>query len=81
MKAFWIITTLVVTSSPATAFAQNSLASAEKTIPGGTLALASYVALWFLLLGYVLLMTIRLAGLSREINTLEKRIDDMFGDD
>lgn len=68
---------ILVTLTPHLLWAQESLASQEKTIPGGTLAMAAYVALWFLLLGYFVVMTLRLRSLREDVRQLDKRIDEL----
>ena len=60
------------------AWAQESIAASEKTMPGGTLALISYIVLWFLLLGYFVVLTTRLRKIKSDTRVLEKRIDDLF---
>ncbi len=62
------------------AWAQESIAASEKSIPGGTLALISYIVLWFMLLGYFVVLTTRLHKIKSDTQVLEKRIDDLFNE-
>ena len=60
------------------AWAQESIAAGEKTMPGGDLAMISYIVLWFMLLGYFVVLTTRLRKIKSDTGILEKRIDDLF---
>ena len=68
----------VITMMPHLVWAQDSLASQEKSIPGGTLALAAYLVLWFMLLAYFVVLTTRLRKMRQDVKTLEKRVDELF---
>lgn len=69
--------TLVILLIASPGFAQN-LAAQEKTVPGGTLMLAAYIALWALILGYVVVLSRRQSALDDDIEALKRRIDDLF---
>ena len=78
MKRVLIYTTMLWISFSSQAWAQESIAAQEKTIPGGTLAMIAYILLWFLLLGYFVLLTTRLQSIKKGIKDLDARIDDLF---
>jgi CcmD family protein len=63
---------------PAVAVAQEDVAKAaqETSIPGGQLAVISYIVLWVLLMGYVLKLALQQKSLEGEIEELEQRIED-----
>lgn len=71
--SFFVLLTLC--STPA--FAQN-VAAQERTIPGGTLMVVSYIALWGLILGFVAILGLRQRAVEEDLKELEKRIDDAF---
>ncbi len=60
------------------AWAQESIAASEKTMTGGSLALISYIVLWFMLLAYFVVLTVRLNQVKTDNRVLAKRIDDLF---
>jgi len=62
---------------PVTANAQESVASAEKTIPGGTLMLVAYLLFVAMMLGYLALLSYRQRRLDHDIDGLEKRLDEL----
>lgn len=76
MRTFLLIS-IFVTLYPTLAFAQESVASQEKTIPGGTLALATYILFVAFMLGYLALLSFRQRRLDRDISTLENRLDEL----
>ena len=59
------------------AFAQGSVASQEKTIPGGTLLVIAYILFTVMVLGYLALLSFRQRALDRDIAGLEKRLDEL----
>ena len=73
----------VLTSLPTVLLAQGgelSKAARETTVPGGTLALVSYMALWAMLFGYVVYLARQQAQLDTSLEELEGRIDEVFGE-
>lgn len=67
---------------PTLAMAQTpggSLASQEREVTGGDLALISYVALWVLVLGVVLVVFLRQRRLNQELGNLERKLDRLAG--
>jgi hypothetical protein len=58
----------------------ESKASQERTIPGGTLAIASYILFWLMTLGFVGVTARRQSALADELETLERRMDRVLGD-
>lgn len=66
---------------PSLATAQGSLASQEASVPGGTLMMISYLILWLMVGGYAFLIARRQRRLQGEIEGLDARIDEVFGDD
>ncbi|QDG53207.1 CcmD family protein [Persicimonas caeni] len=65
------------------AFAQGgagSLAGQETSIPGGTLALAAYIALWILIFGFLMITMRRQRAIDNELTELERRMDEVFDD-
>lgn len=76
---FWSSFVLLL---PALAVAQTpggSLAANEREITGGDLALLSYVALWVLVLGVVLVVFVRQMRLNQELGNLERKLDKLAG--
>lgn len=70
--------------SPALAVAQQaggSLASQERQITGGDLALISYIVLWVLVLGVILVVFLRQKKLNAELESLERKLDEHLGVD
>lgn len=59
---------------------QTSLASQERTLPGGTLALAAYIVLWVLVFGFIFVVMRRQRALNRELESLEQRMDEVVAD-
>jgi CcmD family protein len=59
----------------------TSLAAQETTVPGGTLLMIAYIALWLLFSGYLFLIMRRQKALSRDLESLERRIDEALGVD
>jgi hypothetical protein len=68
----------VVVLVPASAWAQASEAAGETTIPGGTLAVVSYMAFWVMLMGFAGYLGWRQKRLSGELETLEHRFDQLL---
>ncbi|MGM0559403.1 MAG: hypothetical protein ACQEVA_23670, partial [Myxococcota bacterium] len=58
----------------------ESKASQERTIPGGTLAVMSYILLWLMTLGFVGFTAKRQSALAEELETLERRMDSVLGE-
>lgn len=56
-----------------------SLASQETTVPGGVLLITAYIVLWLLLFGYLAFIMRRQQTLSKDLESLEKRIDEVLG--
>jgi len=69
------LTIMVLARSPAWA---DNVAAAEKTVPGGTLMMAAYIALWVMILGYVAVLSRRQNALDDDVEALKKRLDDIF---
>ncbi len=59
---------------------ESSLASQERTLPGGMLALVAYLVLWGLIFGLVWMSLRRQGKLNAEIAALERRMDQVFED-
>lgn len=57
----------------------TSRASQERTLPGGTLAVISYIVLWLMTLAFVGLTARRQSELADELETLEGRMDEVLG--
>lgn len=72
-----VATNVAVLIASTSAFAQESLASQEKTVPGGTLMLVAYLVFVAMMLGYLALLSFRQRRLSRDIDGLEKRLDEL----
>ena len=62
---------------PSQAFAQT-VASAEDSVPGGTLMLVAYLGLWALIIGFLIVLSRRQASLDADIAILEKRLDELL---
>lgn len=71
--------TMFVTLHASPLLAQTSLASQEKTIPGGTLTLTAYIVFVAGMMGYLALLSWRQRRLDRDIEGLEKRLDELAG--
>lgn len=78
MKRILLYTSIFLITFSTQAWAQDSIAAQEKSIPGGTLAMIAYILLWFLLLGYFVLLTTRLQSIKKGIKQLDARIDALF---
>ncbi len=65
---------------PLNVWAQNTAAQ-ETTVPGGTLMLASYIALWLLIVAFLVVLSRRQSQVDNDLETLQKRIDDLLGVD
>jgi CcmD family protein len=57
---------------------QSSVASQERTLPGGVLASATYILLWVCIFGFVFAILRRQRRLDAEIEALERRMDQVF---
>lgn len=66
-------------SAATTSSTAESKASKERTIPGGTLALISYIVLWLMTMAFIGVTVKRQSELARELETLEGRMDDVLG--
>lgn len=66
-------------AAPAHAQEAGSLAAREATVPGGTLLIIAYVALWLLVFGYMAMIMRRQHALSRDLQNLERRMDEVLG--
>ena len=64
--------------SPAT---RRTLPTRETTIPGGWLVVITYLLLWLMFGGYLVWVILRQRRLRREIDALERRIDEVLVDD
>jgi hypothetical protein len=64
-------------SLPAVVSAQESVASQETNIPGGTLMLIAYIVFTAMMLGYLALLSFRQRRLDDDIDELEKRLDEL----
>lgn len=64
--------------TPGMALAQGSVAAQEVTIPGGALVLVAYMTLWVLFGGYLSLILRKQKQVQRDIEALERRIDEVF---
>jgi hypothetical protein len=64
-------------SVPFAASAQQSVASQETSIPGGTLMVIAYVVFTTMMLGYLALLSWRQRRLDEDIEELEKRLDEL----
>ena len=81
MKPLAILLLLSLQLIALPAWAKGGIAAAEKTVPGGILAMVSYVVLWFMLLAYFVVLTVRLSKVRSDIKGLEGRIDGLFEDE
>lgn len=79
MNARTAVAILLVTAHPTAAWAQQSTASQETTVTGGTLMVITYFAFVALMMGYMALLSYRQRKLDRDIAALEKRLDDLAG--
>lgn len=59
---------------------QESKASQERTIPGGTLAVISYILLWLMTMAFIGVTARRQSQLGDELEALERRMDRVVGD-
>lgn len=69
--------TLLLLLTPAWAFAQENIAAQETTITGGDLMLASYLALWLLIFGFVFTIFRSQRALQSDLDQLQRRIDGL----
>ncbi len=56
-----------------------SLAAQETSVPGGTLMLIAYLALWLMVFAYIAMIMRRQSALNRDLAALERRMDEAFG--
>lgn len=70
---------LALMSTSSVAWAQNSVASQETTITGGTLALVAYIVLWVLISGTIFAILKHQRGLTKEMGELRQRMDQVLG--
>ncbi len=81
-KIRWAPVSLLCLLWPSLLFAQKaggSLASQEREITGGDLALISYVVLWVLVLAVVVVVFLRQKKLNQELSSLERKLDAHLG--
>ena len=78
LMALWVVGGLSGVAS--SAMAQGTAAS-ETTIPGGTLVMITYVALWLIFGGVLFGAIWRQRKLQRDLDQLEGRIDRLLGTD
>ncbi|MFU8805365.1 MAG: CcmD family protein [Bradymonadaceae bacterium] len=64
-----------VTPSPTT----PTLASQEASVPGGVLLMTAYMILWLLFFGYLIFLMRRQKALTRDLENLERRMDEVLG--
>ncbi len=77
----FLATIAVVASHPGVVWAQQESAAAQETsIHGGTLVLAAYICLWVLIFGFVFFVMRRQRAVQDDLEGLERRLDDLFGD-
>lgn len=70
---------LLTTFVSQTAWAQNSVASQETTITGGTLAMVAYIVLWVLISGTIFTILKHQRNLTKEMDGLRQRMDHVLG--
>ena len=75
MKRISIMCFLLTTVSSTHLYAEN-VAAKESSVPGGTLMLVSYVALWLLIFGYLALLSRRLKKSEDDFGNLRKELDE-----
>ena len=71
------IVAFLAASLPLAAVAQESVASQETSIPGGTLMVIAYIIFTAMMLGYLALLSFRQRRLDADIEELEKRLDEL----
>ncbi len=54
-----------------------SLAEQEVSVPGGTLLLIAYMGLWVVILGFVVLILRQQQAVSRDLDELERRLNEL----
>jgi hypothetical protein len=57
--------------------APTSLAEQETSVPGGSLLLISYIGLWLLILGFVILLLRQQRATESDLDELERRLDEL----
>lgn len=67
----------VATSLPFAAYAQESVASKETSVPGGTLMVIAYIVFAAMMFGYLALLSFRQRRLDDDVEELEKRLDEL----
>ena len=72
---------LMVCACVQTALAQNSVASQETTVTGGTLMLVAYIVLWVLISGTIFAILKHQRALTQEMDALRQRMDQVLGVD
>lgn len=63
----------------ADAGAGRQLAEDETEVPGGVFVIITYLVLWLMLGGFVVVMLVRQKRLQGQLDDLEHRIDDLLG--
>jgi hypothetical protein len=76
LKRIFGLFLLVAAFTPQLAWAQSTAAK-ETTIPGGTLVVITYFGFVLMMMGYMALLSFRQRKLDRDINALEKRLDEL----
>ena len=77
MKLVGRVISLLLVCLPATGWAQN-LAAQETTVPGGVLMLAAYIALWLMIVGYLVVLSKRQASVDADLEKLRNRLDALL---
>lgn len=80
-RRFSALFAALAVSAPALASAQESLASQETSVAGGTLMLVAYIILWVLIFAFIVSVVFKQRSLDRELAVLEKRMDDVFDEE
>ena len=80
LSAFLLANMWFVGGAFAQQAAETSVAGNESTIPGGTLAVIAYIVLWVLIFGFVFATMRRQQKIDRELDELERRMDEVFED-
>ena len=75
-----IIPTLAVCllGSPLQAVAQQSIASQETQVTGGTLTLIAYLVLWGLIAAALIAISLKQKKLDEELRAIEHKLDSHF---
>lgn len=76
--ALALATALSLPPSLALAQETTSLAQREAQITGGSLALIAYLVLWAIIFGVVFTVVRKQRALTRELDELERRMDEVF---